>query len=175
MPYYINSKQDGVALPFLSCIRDTSSKSRTSNWPYWLWTFVIFSSCSRRECWPRTLGTNSYHSRSPIISFDTIQSGHKVPLQLLLTNPQDLKTAVGDSFYNIQPSTWKKMSEITWKRINAQRMDSNIHTCSNVTARYLCALCIILKLIQRYKITEKNKEYPFIGAAYSVLRLYETG
>jgi hypothetical protein len=36
--------------------------------------------------------------------------------QLWLTNIQDLKTAIRDCFYEIQPSKRKKMSERTWTR-----------------------------------------------------------
>jgi hypothetical protein len=57
-----------------------------------------------------------------------IQSGHKVPYQLRVTNLQDLKAAVGDCFYDIQPSTWKKVSERTRNRIKQCAEKGRQHT-----------------------------------------------
>jgi hypothetical protein len=47
--------------------------------------------------------------------------------ELCLTN-QDLKTAIRNSFFDIQPSAWQKMPERTWKRIKQCADNGGQHT-----------------------------------------------
>jgi hypothetical protein len=66
--------------------------------------------------------------------------------QLWLTNLQDLKIAMRNCFYDIKPSTWKKMSEITGNGSNNVRgMEGNMQMCCNVTAKAICGHSVDIK------------------------------
>jgi hypothetical protein len=67
------------------------------------------------------------------VMFD-VQGGYKVPSQLRLTYLQDLKTAVKDCLQ--RGSTCLREHE-SWSK-SVRRMESNIHTCCNVTPKGLC-------------------------------------